>query len=137
MLYNYNAWKDYFHLTSSQLLISYLSTLPLFIIGLLIVPIYYHIIIPYVILTCGVLVFIMAGILFPPYDDNLFSIVTSIVVITIPILIIGISLSFLNLGSLPNIIILILFYLIVVHFSVQGLSNLKRGSRNEIFKYSN
>ncbi|WP_217587598.1 hypothetical protein [Lentibacillus saliphilus] len=131
--FNYKAWKDYLYLLASQLFIIYLISIPLLILGFFVIESYLQFIIPYIVVTFGALIFVMAGILFPPYHDNPFSVVTSVAVVTIPIFIIGISLTFLNLNLLWNVAIMILFYFVIIHFSIQGLTHLKRGVRNEKF----
>ncbi|WP_411954318.1 hypothetical protein ACKXGF_14055 [Alkalibacillus sp. S2W] len=131
--FNYLAWKDYLYLITSQLIIIYSVSLLLFVPGLITIQSMIHLIIPYVVVTFSVLIFVLAGILFPPYNDNPFSVITSIAVVTIPILVIGISLTFLNLDLWLNIGTLIFFYTVIVLFSVQGLNNMKRGFRNETF----
>lgn len=75
--------------------------------------------------------FVLAGILFPPYNDNPFSIITSIVVITAPILIISVSLTFLNLSTFLNVLLIVFFYIVIIIFSIQGLINLKRSFMHE------
>jgi hypothetical protein len=132
--FNYKAWKDYLYLIGSQLIISYIASLPLLISGMFMDSPPHHLYIPYLIVTFGAILFIMAGILFPPYHDNPFSVITSVIVVTIPILIIGISVTFLNLGIEWNIAIFIFFYLVMIQFSIQGLINLRRGVRNEGFR---
>lgn len=127
----YVAWKDYLYLVASQIIMIYIISIPLFFSGLLVIQSSLHLIIPYIVVTFSILMFILAGILFPPYNDNPFSVVTSILVVMIPILVIGICLTFLNLSLRLNIMILLFFYLVIVSFSIQGLINLKRSYRNE------
>ncbi|WP_277678072.1 hypothetical protein [Gracilibacillus dipsosauri] len=131
--FDYVAWKDYLYLLVSQLIIIYLVSIPLLLSGFIMITTVIHFIIPYVVVTFGVLIFVLAGILFPPYNDNPFSVITSIAVVMIPILVIGISLTFMNLGLWMNIAILIFFYLVMILFSIQGLINLRRSFRNEKF----
>ncbi|HSH23920.1 MAG TPA: hypothetical protein VLA13_00060 [Massilibacterium sp.] len=128
---HYNALKDYLYLISSQLIVIYTISIPLLILGLIVNQSYIHVLIPYLVMTFGTLIFVMAGILFPPYHDNPFSVVTSVAVVTIPILVISISLTFLHLSVWWNIAILIFFYFVIIQFSIQGLTNLKRRFRNE------
>lgn len=135
--FNYVAWKDYFYLVASQIIVVYLVTLPILLPSIIFIHSFVHLFFPYLIVTLGVLIFILAGILFPPYHDNPFSVVTSITVVTAPVLIIGLSLAFLNLGVLINILLMIFFYIVIILFSIQGLINLKGSFRNEKSIYSN
>lgn len=128
---SYIAWKDYLYLITSQLITIYLVSIPIFLLGLLTIQSYIHLFIPYLAATLGVFIFVLAGILFPPYNDNPFSVITSIAVVTIPILVIGISLSFLNLGLVINIVFLGFFYIVTMMFSIEGLNNLERTYKNE------
>ncbi len=129
--FNYNAWKDYAYLIFSQLITIYLLSLPLLIAGLIIIDDYTHILIPYGLITFGVLMIVMAGILFPPYNDNPFSVITSAIVVIVPIFVLGLSLTILNLGVGWNIGILIFTYIVIVEFSIQGLKNIHRRVRIE------
>lgn len=131
--FNYRAWKDYVYLIGSQLIICYVSSVPLFLLGIVAINSSIHMIIPYVISTLGVLVLVMAGIIFPPYDDNPFSVITSVLVITVPTLVLGIAFTFLNLSVAMNIVIILFFYYVIIRFSIQGLINLRRGFRHETF----
>src|SRR5699024_7958250 len=109
--FNYVACKDYLYLIVSQLLIIYFVSIPLFLPGLIIIQSIVHIFIPYVVITFSVLIFVLAGILFPPYHDNPFSVITSIAVVTIQFLVIGFSFTFLNLNLFLNISIEIFFFI--------------------------
>jgi|SRR5579875_2062811 len=129
--FNYVAWKDYLYLVASQLFIVYIVSLPIYFLGLFIIDSNINILFPYLIVTLGVLMFVLAGILFPPYNDNPFSIITSIVVITAPILIISVSLTFLNLSTFLNVLLIVFFYIVIIIFSIQGLINLKRSFMHE------
>jgi len=133
IMYNlsYQAWRDYLYLIGSQMIAHFIVTLPLLFLGILSIQNHINLIAPYGFLILGTLILTMTGILFPPYNDNPFSVVTSMVVVIIPILVIGISLSFLNLGLIKNVAIMIFFYFVVVQFSIQGLHNLKRSERYE------
>jgi hypothetical protein len=133
---NYVAWKDYSYLVASQIIVVYLVSLPILFTGIIVVDSFVHLFFPYLLVTLGILIFILAGILFPPYNDNPFSVVTSITVVTVPVLVIGISFAFLNLGMLLNILFIVFFYIVIILFSVQGLINLKRSFRNEKDVYS-
>gem|GEM_PF-2609495 len=127
----YNPLKDYIALITSQIYLVYGTSLPLFITAVVIGAGQWHLILPYVIATLGIFLFVMAGILFPPYEDNPFSIITSILVITVPILLSAVALSFLNMGTLVNASMIVIFYILVIFFSVQGLINLRKGVRYE------
>lgn len=129
--FKYIAWKDYLYLVLSQLIVIYVVSLPILLPGFIIVQSKIHLVIPYFVMTFGILLFVLAGILFPPYHDNPFSVITSMAVVTIPILVIGISLTFLNLDTWLNISIVIFFYIVIVLFSIQGLMNMKRSFRYE------
>lgn len=129
--FSYVVWEDYFYMVGSQITIILLASLPILLPGIIIVDSVVHLIYPYVIVVLGVPIFVLAGILFPPYNDNPFSVVTSIIVVTLPIFIISIALSFLNLGLLLNSLLILFFYIVIILFSVQGLINIKRGLKNE------
>ncbi|WP_335870944.1 hypothetical protein [Bacillus sp. 2205SS5-2] len=134
--FNYVPWKDYLYLVTSQIIMVYLISIPIFLSGIFIVDSVVHLFLPYLVVTLGVLIFVLAGILFPPYNDNPFSVLTSITIVTIPVLVIGISLTFLNLGNLLNSLFFFLFYVVIILFSIQGLINLKRSFRSEKNDYS-
>lgn len=129
--FNYKAWKDYLYLLISQIIIVYIISVPILLLGIFVMDQFVHLIYPYLITTLGILIFVLAGILFPPYNDNPFSVVTSILVVTVPILTLSISLAFLNLGLLMNSLLIFFFYIVIILFSVHGLINLKRSFRHE------
>lgn len=134
--FHYAAWKDYLYLVASQLFIVYIVSLPIYFLGLFIIDSSINILYPYLIVTLGVLMFSLAGILFPPYNDNPFSVITSIVVVTAPVLIIGVAFTFLNLSTFLNVLLIIFFFIVIILFSVQGLINLQRSFRHENDVYS-
>lgn len=128
---HYSPVRDYASLVASQLILIYAVSTPLVITGLIIGTERLHLILPYVIATLGVFIFVMAGILFPPYNDNPFSVITSILVITVPVLLSAVVVSLMNVGIIGNLILILIFYFFVVYFSIQGLVNLKKGVRYE------
>ncbi|MBT2617765.1 MULTISPECIES: hypothetical protein [unclassified Bacillus (in: firmicutes)] len=129
--FSYVVWEDYFYMVGSQITIIFLASLPILLPGIIIVDSVVHLIYPYLVVILGVQIFVLAGILFPPYNDNPFSVVTSIIVVTVPVFIISIALSFLNLGLLLNSLLILFFYIVIILFSIQGLINIKRSLKNE------
>src|SRR5699024_12797469 len=90
-----------------------------------------HLLLPYYAAPLCIFLLEMAEILVPPYEHNPLSIITSILVITVPILLSAVALSFLNMGTLVNASMIVIFYILVIFFSVQGLINLRKGVRYE------
>ncbi|WP_025027082.1 hypothetical protein [Caldalkalibacillus mannanilyticus] len=128
---DYKVLRDYTYLFLSQWLIIVAVSIPILVVSVFVVGSVYHLFIPYLIVTSGVLLLILVGILFPPYNDNPFSVFTSFLFLLISVLTIGLTLVFLNLGQLLTVFIMIVFYSIVILFSIQGLINLQRSYKNE------
>ncbi|MGW9965531.1 hypothetical protein [Staphylococcus hominis] len=133
----YSSVKDYLLLVLSQLLVTYTSSLPLLVLFLYLNDPSLDILIPYYVITIGTFILVMGGILFPPYNDNPFSIITSLVIISIPLLFILVFIALLNLNLILNIIVFITMFIFVIYFSILALKYTEKRYRNEKFTIFN
>ncbi len=78
---NYSVIKDYILMVFSQLAVTYITSIPLLIISICLNGANSSILTPYYVITVGTFILVMAGILFPPYNDNPFSILVSLIII--------------------------------------------------------
>ncbi|WP_194746632.1 hypothetical protein [Staphylococcus chromogenes] len=133
----YSSVKDYLLLVLSQLLVTYTSSLPLLVLFLCLNDLSLNILIPYYVITIGTFILVMGGILFPPYNDNPFSIITSLVIISIPLLFILVFTALLNLNLILNIIVFIVMFIFIIYFSIIALKHIEKRYRNEKFTIFN
>ncbi|WP_194750560.1 hypothetical protein [Staphylococcus chromogenes] len=133
----YSSVKDYLLLLLSQLLVTYTSSLPLLVLFLCLNDLSLNILIPYYVITIGTFILVMGGILFPPYNDNPFSIITSLVIISIPLLFILVFTALLNLNLILNIIVFIVMFIFIIYFSIIALKHIEKRYRNEKFTIFN
>lgn len=133
----YSSVKDYLLLVLSQLLVTYISSLPLLVLFLCLNDPSLTILTPYYVITIGTFILVMGGILFPPYNDNPFSIITSLVIISIPLLFILVFIALLNLNLILNIIVFITMFIFVIYFSILALKYTEKRYRNEKFTIFN
>ncbi|PNZ49510.1 hypothetical protein, partial [Staphylococcus intermedius] len=129
----YSSVKDYLLLVLSQLLVTYTSSLPLLVLFLCLNGPSLDVLIPYCVITIGTFILVMGGVLFPPYNDNPFSIITSLVVISIPLLFILVFIALLNLNLVLNIIVFVTMFIFVIYFSILALNYTEKRYRNEKF----
>ena len=92
---------------------------------------------PYYVITVGTFILVMAGILFPPYNDNPFSILVSLIIISVPLLFILLIIILFNLGLKIIFGIFIAMFIFVICFSILALKNTEKRSRNETLNIFN
>lgn len=130
--FKYSAINDYLLMLISQIIIVYISGIPL--------------IITYICLNNGLdtlffttlasitispILLLMLGILLPPYKDNPFTVLTSIIIISVPIVFIVTATELLNLGFITNVLIYALLIIFAIIFSVYGLKILEKRFKYE------
>lgn len=127
----YSYTKDYVLLILSQLLINYIVALPMVFVYVFLNGIQLDIIYPLISITIAIFLLTLVGILFPPYNDNPFSIITSLIIVSIPVLFIIITLTFLNLSLVLNVIVFIILFGFILIFSIIALYNAEKRYKNE------
>ncbi|PCF64401.1 hypothetical protein B5C02_12145 [Staphylococcus pseudintermedius] len=134
---NYSYIKDYAFLLFSQLLVTYVTSIPLLIIYLYLNTLSLNVVIPYIVITVGTFILVLGGILFPPYNDNPFSIIVSFLIISVPLIFILVVVTFLNLSFILNTIVFIAMLVFIIYFSILALNHTEKRYRNEKFTIFN
>ncbi|HDJ2906004.1 TPA: hypothetical protein PP875_002609 [Staphylococcus aureus] len=134
---NYSVIKDYILMVFSQLAVTYITSIPLLIISICLNGANSSILTPYYVITVGTFILVMAGILFPPYNDNPFSILVSLIIISVPLLFILLIIILFNLGLKIIFGIFIAMFIFVICFSILALKNTEKRSRNETLNIFN
>lgn len=127
----YSCIKDYALLILSQLLINYIIILPMMAVYIFLNGIRIEIVYALICITVAIFLLTLVGILFPPYNDNPFSIITSLIIIAIPVLFIVTTLTFLNLSLMLNLIVFITLFIFILLFSIIALYNAEKRYKNE------
>jgi len=120
---NYTVLKDYLLLVGSQFFYIFLIAIPPLVtilffkisVDLLAIPS----------LLLAVFLFTLMGILFPPYDDNPFSVITSLIIIFTISIVLLLGLGILQLSNFQNTLIIFFIFIVIVYFSILGLSKIK------------
>lgn len=130
--FKYSAVKDFILMLSSQIIVIYLSSIPLSLVYLFLnngVDVYF--IYSYIVITVSPVFLIMVGILMPPYEDNPFTVLTSLIIISVPIVFIFTVLAILNLGIVINVSIYLLMLSFTIFFSIYGLKISEKRDKHE------
>ncbi|WP_342542079.1 hypothetical protein MHH33_13985 [Paenisporosarcina sp. FSL H8-0542] len=122
---NYTVWKDYVFLISSQILYILFISLPLVIIVLIFNTSLTTNFMALASVTVAVFLFTLVGILFPPYDDNPFSVIISFVIIFTIIIVLAIGIAILQLSTTQNFIFVGFIFFVIIYFSIFGLKKIR------------
>ena len=119
---NYTVIKDYLLLVGSQLIYMFLIAIPLLATILIFNSTLNLLAIPSLMLA--VFLFTLMGILFPPFDDNPFSVITSFIIIFTISMVLLLGLGFLQLTIYQYSLIVFIIFMVIISFSLLGLNKI-------------
>ncbi|MBO2535717.1 hypothetical protein [Rummeliibacillus suwonensis] len=125
---DYSVLRDYIYLIGSQLINIVFYSIPMLICMVVLGLFDRHSIEALAVIVVSVLMFSLVGILFPPYEDNPFSIMISFFIIFSLGIFLAFMIFILQLSVLYNIILFMMLVCMVVYLSMLGLVKLKEES---------
>lgn len=132
---DYDVVKDYMYLIFSQIIYTYIVSVPFTIVALVKGSTIKNILLMYVIMFCITVFSTFIGIVFVPKKENPISIMAGLVTIIIFGLIMYIGTALLQVTKVVQIIILVLMICVVIYYSLLGLVSLKKESSYEYKKH--